>query len=534
MQYDYLIIGSGFGGSASALRLVEKGWKVAVVEQGRHIESVDIEKGKNSVFNLMWMPKLGMKGYFTQHFFPNLSVVGGVGVGGGSLVWGAVMLEPKESFYREPSISELGINWKEDLAPHFATATKMLGVATNPRHTEQDEFLKQTAEKIDKAETFGPVPNAIYFDIDKTPKDPFFNGKGPERIPCIFCGGCLTGCPYGSKNNLNFNYLYFAQEQGLELITERQAQQITPLPNGGYSVRLVSPYSGRKPTTLTARNIVFSAGVIGTLELLFKNRDIYHTLPNISPTLGKVVRTNSEVITAVFHPAGVDMTDGTSISSDLHPDAVTHITQNRFDKGYRFMRMFMVPMTDGRNPVTRAFKTISNIFLHPVLLLKNLFTKDWEKRITVFTIMQDLDNHLQFTFKRRWWLFFKTALSTRIASKKNAPPSYLSIANSVTRTYAEIAGGAPMNTSLEAIAGVSTTAHILSGCPMGENAVDSTIGVDHQIHGYPGLYVVDGASIPANIGVNPSLTITAMAERFAALQPAKERQVFDFKNGSTE
>jgi cholesterol oxidase len=284
-------------------------------------------------------------------------------------------------------------------------------------------------------------------------------------------------------------------------------------------VCFVNPISGKKISTVTAKNIILSAGVVGTLELLFSNRDQSKTLPNISPALGKVVRTNSEAITAVLHPKGHDMSDGTTISTDFHPNEHTHITQNRLDKGSRFTRLYMGPLVDGTNPGLRAIKTVFAMLGSPLLLAQNAFIKEWEKRITVLTVMQDLDNHIQLGLKRRWWSPFKTLRSSR--NPGNEAPSYLPIANQVTREFATVSGGKPMNMLPESIGGMSTTAHILSGCPMGHSQQDGVIDTNHQVHGHPGLFVVDGSSVPANIGVNPSLTITAMAERFAANQPEK-------------
>ena len=524
-DYDYLVVGSGFGGAVSALRLIEKGWNVGVIEQGKRIGTQEIEAGKNKLSKLMWKPELGMRGYFVQHVFRHVAIVGGVGVGGGSIVWGAVMLEPKPAFYQDPILKNLGLDLESELSPHLETAKKMLGVTTNPRQTAQDNYLRQTAKNLGAEDTFSSIPNAVFFGEPKRRQaDPYFNGQGPEREGCRFCGGCLTGCPYDAKNALYLNYLYLAEKQGATIIPEHKADKIEPLPGGGFRVSLINTVTATKTTppvtTVTAKNIVLSAGVIGTLDILFKNRDHYQTLPKISPTLGKVVRTNSEAITAVLHPKGTDMSDGTAISTDFHPDENTHATQNRFDKGYRFMRYAMGPIMDDPIHWRRALKTSVAILLSPLLMMQNLLAKDWEKRITAFTVMQDLDNHIQLQYKKPWWSPFSKKLVSATNPGHEAP-SYLPIANRLTKEYAKISGGKAMNGLLESIGGVSTTAHILSGCPMGKTAQDGVINTQHEVHGYPGLFVVDGSSIPANIGVNPSLTITAMAERFAANQPNK-------------
>ncbi len=515
MDYDYIIIGSGFGGSVSALRLAEKGYRVAVLEQGRRVSPDDMTAAARSLSRLFWLPGLGMKGFFSQRIFRHVGVVGGVGVGGGSLVYAAVLLEPKPVFFAEPTWSGLGVDWQAELAQHYETAKRMLGRTTNrPRYTQMDHWLRATAEKMGAGETFGRVPLGIYFGETTPQPDPFFGGRGPARVGCRFCGECLTGCRYGSKNSLDLNYLHLAESLGATILPERRVTGIRPLAGEGYQVDMVNPVrGGTVHPALTSRKVIVAAGVLDTLELLFRCRDVRKTLPDISQQLGRIVRTNSEAIVGIVAPEGTeDLSQGVTISTDFYPDAHTHITQNRFPAGYTFMKWQSGPLVDDPHPSRRTLRTLAAFLRHPRRSTLSWRTRDWHRRISVLTVMQHLDNQIAFRYRR--------GLQSQIIRGKRAP-TYLPVANDAARTFARLSGGEPLNVLLESLVDLSFTAHILGGCHMGHSAEDGVIDTDHQIFGYPGLYVIDGAAISANVGVNPSLTISALAERAMSLIPRR-------------
>jgi cholesterol oxidase len=533
MHYDYLIVGSGFGGSVSALRLAEKGYQVAVLEQGDWVTSADMEEASTDLRKLLWMPPLGMKGFFMQPLYRHIGIVGGVGVGGGSLVYAAVLLRPKQAFFREGAWSALGVNWEKELAPHYSTAEKMLGVQVNPSLSEMDAMLRKTAEAMGAGNTWGAIRNGIYFGETKIMKaDPFFGGKGPARTGCHLCGECLTGCPHGAKNTLDRNYLYLAQKSGAEVLPKRKVVNIIPLPDGGYEVRMKNPQSGRKYRPLQCNNLVLAGGVLGTLELLFRCRDVTKTLPDISRELGKVVRTNSEAIVGIMSPdPELDLTKGTTISSDFYPDAHTHITQNRFPRGYSFMRFYFGPLVDNNSPVMRSLVSLWKILAHPVGFFRVMFARNWHKRITVFTVMQHLDNQIMFKYGRTLSTLF---LTRRLKSKRikgKEAPTNLPVANRAAEVFAQVNGGVALNTTIESIGNLSVTAHILGGCHMGTSAENGAIDASNRLYGHPGILVVDGSAISANVGVNPSLTISAIAERAMSLIPPKEGEKKPEKKG---
>lgn len=531
MNFDFIIIGSGFGGSVSALRLSEKGYSVAVIEQGKIVTPADMEEASKNTKRLFRIPSLKLDGFFSQTLFKHLGIVGGVGVGGGSLVYASVLLEPKNKFYADPSWSDLGVDWQEELSPHYKTASRMLGKTPNPNQDKMDDFLRQTAVKMNAEETFGPTPMGIYFGTPEVlEEDPFFNGKGPSRTGCHLCGECITGCIHGAKNSLDKNYLYLAQKQGAIVLPERKVINIVPQKNGGFQIIMTHPLKNfKRYEPLTAGKVILSAGVLGTLELLFRCRDITKTLPLISKEMGKVVRTNSEsIVGALSQDPMLDLSRGTTISSEFYPDEHTHITQNRFPVGYTFMKWYFGPLVNHDNPVLRAFITIGKILCSPSILFKNWFAKNWHKRTTILTVMQNFDNQISLIYGRSCiFLFLKRRLKSKRVKGKEAP-SNLPVANIAATFLAKVKNGIPLNVMMESIGNLSFTAHILGGCNMGSRIENGVIDSRHEIFGYKGLYVIDGASISANVGVNPSLTIAAMAERAVHLIPEKKDVPQDF------
>jgi cholesterol oxidase len=521
---DFLVVGSGFGGSVSALRLAEKGYEVMVLEQGRRIGPEEIQRAQRSPRHLFWAPRLGMDGYFFQSMFRHVAVVGGVGVGGGSLVYAAVLLRPGRGFFEDSAWSSLGVDWERELGPHYDTAERMLGRAVNPYEGLQDRWLAATARAMGAEDTYGPVPQGIYFgEMGERSPDPFFDGKGPSRTGCVLCGECMSGCQYDAKNTLDRNYLHLAEGEGARILPEHRVTEIRPVEGGGYEVRATNPYQGDAPhPPIRARRVILAAGVLGTLRLLFHNRDVSRTLPRISPRLGEVVRTNSEAIVAITQPREEpELTRGTGVSSHFHANAHTHITQNRFPPAYDFMRFYAGPMIDDPRPVRRSLRAMAALLLRPWRAVRTWLTRRWHRRVSVLTVMQALDNRLSFVYRRSPLRLFRRALATRRLPGVAPPPAYLPEANRAAQAFARASGGEPQNVTSETLLDMSATAHILGGCGIGAGPGDGVIDSAHEVFGHPGLYVVDGSAIPANVGVNPSLTITAMAERAMARIPRK-------------
>jgi cholesterol oxidase len=522
-DFDVAVVGSGFGGAVSALRLAEKGYSVVVLEQGRRVSPADIERARTDIRAHVWEPELGLQGFFWQRVFRDVGIIGASGVGGGSIVWGAVLLEPGAQVFEDPGWGSGEDDWQAAMAPHYSEAGRMLGRVTNPFQGPMDEHLRQTARAVGGEENFGPVPLAIHFGQEgETEPDPFFGGEGPERTGCRLCGGCLSGCPYGSKNTLDLNYLYLAEKMGVRILTERRVESVAPLPGGGYELKSAHPWhKDVVHDPLRAERVVLAGGVLGTLELLFRCRDELGTLPRVSPALGQRVRTNSEAVSIVLDddPA-TDLTRGPAISTDFHPDSRTHITQNRYVGGGKLLRPQVGPLVDGSSPGRRAAETVAAIFRHPVKFLRTVAARNFEGRLTALTVMQDVDSELSFEYGRSPFRPWRRVLRSKAVPGREAA-SYIPLANDAAREFAASSGGTPLNLMVESIGGRSFTAHILGGAVIGDTADDGVIDGNHEVHGHPGLFVADASAIPVNLGVNPSLTITAMTERFAARWPEK-------------
>ncbi|MCL3817328.1 FAD-dependent oxidoreductase [Aeromicrobium wangtongii] len=516
---DVVVIGSGFGGATTALRLTEAGHRVIVLERGKRLSDDDLLRARKDPRAYLWQPHAGMRGFFWQRIFKDVGIIGASGVGGGSIVWAGVLLEPDDAFYRDPVWAHLA-DWRSELAPHFERAARMLGRVTNQHLGLMDDHLLAAARAVGAEKTFAPVPVAIHFGREGvTEPDPFFGGEGPARTGCRLCGECLLGCPYGAKNQLTRNYLHLAERYGAEIRAEHDVTAITPLSGGGYELTVRHPWRrGVAQPSVRARRVVLAGGVLGSLELLFRCRDELGTLPHVSQELGRHVRTNSEALTAIQQPPGQDLSHGPTITSDFHPDTDTHITQNRYIGGWH-MRFQIGPIVDGHRPGRRAARTLLELLRRPLRQIKAMTAKDFERRLTVLTVMQKLDNELTFEHRRSPFRPWRRVLRSRSVAGREAP-SFLPVANEVTRAYAEASGGDAFNLLGETLGGLSVTAHILGGAVMGRHAGEGVVDADHEVFGHPGLYVADASTIPVNLGVNPSLTITAMAERFAAGFPA--------------
>lgn len=515
LDYDYIIIGSGFGGSVSAMRLAEKGYSVAVLEMGKRYRTGDFAKTNWNLRKFLWLPQLFLHGIQKLTLLKDVLILGGVGVGGGSLVYANTLLEPAEGFYKDPAVVKLAPNWKEVMAPYYEIAKKMLGVTPNIHFSEPDELLKQVAREMGRENTWHSVNVGVYFgESGEKHPDPYFNGEGPERTGCILCGGCMVGCNHGAKNTLDKNYLYFAEKYGAIIIPERKVTDIK-FENNVYKVftAISTRVPQRKAETYYAKGVIVSAGVLGTLKLLL-NCKKNGSLPNLPDNLGESVRTNSESLTGTTtRDKSRDWSKGIAITSGFYPTDDTHIEVVRYPEGSDFMSVLATIMVENGNKITRPLKLLKNLAKHPLNFFRTCIPVNWAKRSTIFLVMQTLDNKLKVKLGKFG------QLTTALGDK--SPPAYNLHANSIAEEFAKRTNGIPQSTILEAVLDIATTAHILGGCAIGKSAEDAVVDSKCQVFNNPNLHVIDGSIIPANLGVNPSLTITAMAEYAMSQIPSK-------------
>lgn len=527
-DYDVVVIGSGFGGSVTAMRLSEKGYRVGVLEAGRRFEDADFAKTSWDLRKFVWAPKIGCRGIQRIHVLPDVIVLAGAGVGGGSLVYANTLYVPKsDAFYRDPQWRHI-TDWKTELAPFYAQAKRMLGVVTNPTLTPSDRVYKKVAEEMGVGHTFGMTPVGVFFGRNgaKEPGvevgDPYFGGAGPRRAGCIEVGECMTGCRHNAKNTLMKNYLYLAEKAGAVVHPDTTAVRVRPLPDGGYAVDTVRSgawLARRTSRTFTADQVVFAAGTWGTQQLLHRMKS-EGTLPRISDRLGHLTRTNSEALAGALgrlrHRDEYDFTQGVAITSSFHPDEDTHIEPVRYGKGSNAMALLCTVMTEGGGRVPRWVKWLWQVVRHPGQLASLYYgIGSWSSRVTIALVMQTLDNSLTLYPKRG--LFGRFKLSSK--QGHGLPnPTWIPAANEACRRIAKDIDGFPLN-SVGEIFDVPMTAHFLGGCTIGDSERTGVIDPYHRMYGHPGLHVVDGAAISANIGVNPSLTITAQAERAMSMWP---------------
>ena len=524
-KYDFIIIGSGFGGSVSALRLVEKGYSVAVLETGKRYADKDFPRTNWNIFKSIWLPALRCFGIWRIDLLSDLLILNWSAVGGGSLGYANVLLEPGDDFFDNPQWSGMQ-DWKKALSPHYRTAKNMLGVTRIPASTPADEMMRKVAAELNCADTFAYQNVGVFFgEADKTFPDPYFNGRGPDRTGCNHCGGCMVGCRNNAKNTLVKNYLYLAEKMGAKVFPETRATLIREKPDGGYLVDTESSTSflSHKHRTFKGGRLVISAGVLGTLRLLLRCRE-KGMLDRLSPMLGARVRSNSESLTGVTAKNGdIDYSQGVAITSSIYPDAVTHIEPVRFPAGSDLISFLVATIfTENTTPLVRPLKWLGTILRHPLVYLRTLWPFGWAKRTIILLVMQTLENSIRVDRKRRWWWPFGKMLVSEREEKRIKVPACIPQAQTATKILAEKMNGIPQNAFNEVLFNIGTTAHILGGCAIGPDPQSGVIDGQNRVYGYKGMYIVDGSMIPANLGVNPSLTITAMAEHAMSYIPPKD------------
>jgi cholesterol oxidase len=517
-DYDVLVIGSGFGGSVSALRLTEKGYKVAVLEAGKRFADEDFAKSSWRLRKFLWLPQLGCYGIQRIDKLKDALILSGAGVGGGSLVYANTLYEPLDPFYRDPAWGHI-TDWRSELAPYYDQAKRMLGVTVYPYVSPADEIVKKVAERMGVGGTFHHTPVGVFFgEPGERVADPFFGGAGPDRNACLNCGECMTGCRHNAKNTLVKNYLHLAEAAGAEVHPLTTVTAVRPLPGGGYEVETRRTNKRFRPhRTITAQQVVFSASTMGTQRLLHRMRD-RGILPHVSPRLGVLTRTNSEALLgSIADDKDVDYSEGVAITSSFHPDEFTHVEPTRYGKRSNAMSLLQTVLTDGSTDTPRWRVWLREMWRQKRNLFKLYDLRHWSERTVIALVMQTHDNSIT-TFTKRG-ITGRRRLTSR--QGHGAPnPAFIEPGHRAVQMMAEEMGGTPGGTIGEPF-NVPLTAHFMGGCAIGDSPETGVIDPFQRLYGHEGLHVVDGSAITANLGVNPSLTITAQAERALSFWPNK-------------
>ncbi|WP_459546485.1 GMC oxidoreductase [Nocardia sp. X0981] len=515
-DYDVVVIGSGFGGSVSALRLTEKGYRVGVLEAGRRWDADSLPRSNWNLRKSIWAPKLGLTGPQRVSVLGKCAVFSAAGVGGGSLIYGNTLYEPLRDFYTDRQWAHI-TDWREELAPYYDQARRMLGVATNPRTTPADEVIREVAEDMGVGSSFHSTEVGVFFneeDPGAEVDDPYFGGAGPRRRGCVHCARCLTGCPHNAKNTTTTNYLYLAEQAGATVHALTAVTAVRPLPDGGYAVDTERPgrWIRKEKKTFTAEQVVFAGAALGTQRLLHRMRD-RGVLPRISPRLGELTRSNSEAILVVASRNRRDFAEGIAITSSIHPEEHTHIEVCRYGKGQNALFPLSAPVIDGG--AFRFLRFLLAVLRHPLVFLRSLDARRASERAVILLVMQSLDNSLT-SFLRRGRLETEQG-------KGEPNPTWIPLAHEVGRRFAAKVDGDTHGLYTDAL-NIPATAHYIGGCVIGDSPETGVVDPYQRVYGHPGLHIADGSAVTANLGVNPSLTITAQAERAMAFWPNKGRQ----------
>ena len=531
LDFDFVVIGSGFGGSVSALRLTEKGYRVAVMEMGRRWRAEDFPATNWAFWRWFWRPRVALRGFFNMRFFRHVVILHGCAVGGGSITYANTLVAPRDNVWRNGSWAGLA-DWTAEMPRHFATAIRMLGVVENRLLGPADHFLRRAAEAAGLGHTFYRTQVAAFQPREgeepgKTYPDPYFGGEGPERATCVACGGCMMGCRHNAKNTLDKNYLYLAEKRGARIFAETRVVEVAPLGgksdgSEGYEVqtRSSTAFFAKHARRFTCGGVVFAASALGTMDLLFRLKQ-KGALPAISGALGNRVRTNAESLIGVRVPGcREDLSKGVAIGSGFYLDEHTHIEATRYPAGSDAMGLLGTLLTGGHPGRSRILRWLvqlaGSLLRHPARTTRLLHPFRFARETVIFLCMQSLEGHLDMRMRRRRFRPFHPVLSTY----GNKIPSFIPEAHEFARKAAPLIGGTAMSTVMEILLNVPTTAHILGGCVMGASNAEGVVDSQNRVFGYRNMYICDGSVLAANLGVNPSLTICALTERAMEYIPA--------------